>query len=253
MYPHSPLWHYLWVAPYVLQLVVLVVMWRRGLMHKFPMFVIYTAAQALQGGVLFFADHSEFVSIYHYRQAEVTFTIISHILRFALIYEIFSNVFRPYPSLEQIGSLILRWGGALLLIAGIAIMVYSPGAGFERMDVGLMFVGRTVSLIQIGLLVILFLFSSYLGITWRNLVFGIALGLGLFSTVDLAVAALRVQSVPNSMSYFLDFGTMATYHICVVVWLCYILAKEEVRSPVQHVPENNLEQWNAELERLLLQ
>jgi hypothetical protein len=132
-------------------------------------------------------------------------------------------------------------------------MVYSPGAGFQRMDIGLVFIGRTVSLIQIGLLVILFVFSSYLGITWRHLVFGIALGLGLFSTVDLAAAALRVQSVSNWMNYFLDFVTMVTYHVCVVVWLCYILAKEVERPPVQHVPENNLEQWNAELERLLLQ
>ena len=253
MYPHSPLWHYLWVAPHILQVVIVIMMWRRGLVRKFPMFITYTITEIVQGGVLFFADHSASVSIYRYRQSEIIFTIISCILRFAMIYEIYSNVFRPYPSLEQVGRLVLRWSGALLLLAGMGIMAYSPGAGFQRMDLGLVFISRTVSLTQVGILTILFIFSSYLGITWRNLVFGIALGLGIFSTVDLAVAALRVQSIPVSTNLFLDFVTMVTYHACVVVWLCYILVPEVERAPVQHVPENSLEQWNAELERLLLQ
>lgn len=253
MSPHSPLWHYLWVAPHALQLVIVAMMWRRGVARKFPVFLVYTITEILQGGVLFFADHSASVSAYRYRQAEVAFGIISCILRFGLIYEIYSNVFRPYPSLEEVGRLVLRWSGALLLVAGIGIMAYSPGAGFQRLDVGLVFVSRTVSLTQIGILSILFIFSSYLGITWRNLVFGIALGLGIFSTVDLAVAALRLQSVPVSTNLFFDFVTMVTYHICVVVWLCYILVPEVKRTPVQHVPENSLEQWNAEMERLLLQ
>jgi hypothetical protein len=253
MYPHSPLWHYLWVAPYVLQLVIVMVIWRRGLMRKFPIFTTYTITQVLQGMCLFVADHSASVSAYQYREAELGFSLISCLVRFGLIYEIYSNVLRPYPSLEQVGRLVLRWSGALLLLAGIGIMAYSPGAGFQRMDFGLVFFSRTVSLTQIGILFTLFIFSSYLGITWRNLVFGIALGLGLFSTVDLGVAALRVQSIPLSTSRFLDFVTMVTYHACAVVWLCYILVPEVKRTPVQHVPENSLDQWNAELERLLLQ
>jgi hypothetical protein len=253
MYSHSLLWHYLWVAPHLLQLVIVVMMWRRGLVRKFPIFVTYTITEIVQGGALFLADHSAAVSGYQYRQAEIAFEMISCILRFGLIYEIYSNVFRPYPSLEQVGRLVLRWSGALLLLAGIGIMACSPEAGFQRLDIGLVFISRTVSLTQIGLLTILFIFSSYLAITWRNLVFGIALGLGIFSTVDLAVAALRVQRVPVSTNLFLDFVTMVTYHACVVVWLCYIFVPEVERTPVQHVPENSLEQWNAELERLLLQ
>jgi len=253
MYPHSPLWHYLWVAPHVLMLVIVAVMWRRGLLRKLPIFFTYCITEVLQGGILFFADHSAAVSVYHYRQAEVTFGMFSCILRFGLIYEIYSTVFRPYPSLEEVGRLVLRWSGALLLLAGLGIMVYSPGAGVQRLDMGMVFISRTVSFTQIGILSILFVFSSYLGITWRNLVFGIALGLGIFSTVDLAVAALRVQNVPVSTNLFLDFAAMVTYHACVVLWLCYILVPEVQRTPVQHVPENSLEQWNAELERLLLQ
>jgi hypothetical protein len=53
--------------------------------------------------------------------------------------------------------------------------------------------------------------------------------------------------------YAFDFVTMATYHCCVVIWLMYLWAPEAARSTVKEVPENALEQWNAELQRLLLQ
>ena len=44
---------------------------------------------------------------------------------------------------------------------------------------------------------------------------------------------------------------MATYHCCVVIWLVYLLVPETAHS-VKELPENTLEQWNAELQRLLL-
>jgi hypothetical protein len=46
---------------------------------------------------------------------------------------------------------------------------------------------------------------------------------------------------------------MATYHCCVVIWLVYLLLPEAARRPVKDIPENNLEQWNTELRRLLSQ
>jgi len=38
-----------------------------------------------------------------------------------------------------------------------------------------------------------------------------------------------------------------------VIWLVYLLAPETSRRVVQELPKNNLEEWNAELQRLLLQ
>lgn len=46
---------------------------------------------------------------------------------------------------------------------------------------------------------------------------------------------------------------MATYHCCVVIWLVYLLTPEMARRAAKELPENNLGQWNAELQRLLLQ
>jgi hypothetical protein len=46
---------------------------------------------------------------------------------------------------------------------------------------------------------------------------------------------------------------MATYHCCVLVWLLYVFVPEPAPDVVKELPEHDLEQWNAELQRLLLQ
>ena len=58
----------------------------------------------------------------------------------------------------------------------------------------------------------------------------------------------------NSARNDLDFLNMATYHFCVLIWFYYLLVPGKVtaKSPVP-LPENNLDVWNGELERLVHQ
>jgi hypothetical protein len=55
-------------------------------------------------------------------------------------------------------------------------------------------------------------------------------------------------------SYFLDFLNMATYHVCVLIWFYSLLAPQKsATTSTVLLPENNLDIWNRELERLLQQ
>jgi len=108
----------------------------------------------------------------------------------------------------------------------------------------------SVDVMQSGLLLLLVGFASYFGLSWRSSAYGFAIGLGIFACVDLATETVRIWSRPAA--YF-DFVTMATYHCCVVIWLVYLLAPQRVPRTAKELPENNLDQWNAELQRLLLQ
>jgi len=50
----------------------------------------------------------------------------------------------------------------------------------------------------------------------------------------------------------LDFANMATYHGCVLLWFYYLLGPQPVAvKSVAVLPDNNLDLWNRELERLL--
>ena len=96
MHPHSFLWHYLWIAPHALQIIIVIVMMRRGLLREFPVFFTYTVFQIVEGGTLFILDHSAAVSGYQYWCAHSVGLAIDIVLRFAIIYEVFTSVFRNY-------------------------------------------------------------------------------------------------------------------------------------------------------------
>ncbi len=53
---HSFLWHYLWVAPNLLLLVLAVLIWRRKLHQQFPVFLIFALVTAIEQFTLYAAD-----------------------------------------------------------------------------------------------------------------------------------------------------------------------------------------------------
>jgi hypothetical protein len=179
--------------------------------------------------------------------------VLSIALRFAIIHEIFSQVFRPYPGLGELSRRLLRWASVVLVLVAIVVAAYAPGDATHPILSGINVIARAVGLVQSGLLVFLFLFSSYFGLSWKNYVYGIAVGMGIFASVDLATSAIRLATGPGAGSYVYSLVTMATYHCCVLIWLVYMLAPESARRPVNELPSHNLEEWSTALQRLLLQ
>lgn len=251
MHSHSLLWHYLWITPRLFQVAILGAMIRRHLYREFPFFFAYTLWEAVLGLTLFALDHLPSITGEQYWQVHWFGLVVSTALRFGLIWEIFSHVFRPYPALWEFGKLVSGWAGALLLIVAAAVAVYSPSPQGPWMLSGVYVIGRTISIIQCGLLLFLFLFSSYFGLSWRSYIFGIAAGLGIYATVDLAASSIWMQTGPYHPNDIFGFVTMATFHCCVLIWFFYLISQEPVRRTVGEIPHNDLEVWDRELGRLL--
>jgi hypothetical protein len=245
------LWYYLWIAPHCLQVLVVAAMVRRRLYREFPYFLLYTGYEVLQNTVLFVLGRLFPISSPQYLGPLWVGLVGSVILRFAVIYEIFRNVFTPYPALTKLSRGVFRWAAAGLILVAVAVAAYVPGDSSQRLLSGLNVADRTVSMVQCGLLVLILLFSSYFRLTWQSPAFGIALGLGVFASVELAASALRAQIAARVPSYVGDLVTMGTYHICVLVWLVYVLVPEPVRAAVPAVPIDDLESWRQEFQRLL--
>lgn len=251
MQPHSFLWHYLWLAPHALQLIVALVMIRRGLVREFPVFFAYTVFQVVEEGTLFILDHNAAVSPYSYWYAHWVGLAIDVGLRFGVIYEIFSSVLQNYPGLKRLSRILFRGATVVLLFIAIIVAARAPDDGTLPLLSRVHILDVSVSIMQSGLLLLLLGFASYFGLSWRNFAYGIAFGLGIFATVDLAAETARVWHGAVG-GYAFDLITMVTYHCVVVTWLVYLLAPAMARRPVQELPENKLEQWNAELQSLLL-
>ncbi len=183
--------------PHAFQVAIVAVMIRRKLYREFPVFLrLYRVGGNLGTCTLFVLDHSPAVSASQYWQANWLGSIGSIILRFGLIWEIFSHVFQPYPALWEVGKIVFRWAAIVLLLVGVAVAVYSPSPEGLWMLSGVFVIDRTISIIQCGLLLFLFSFSSYFGLSWRSYIFGIAAGLGIFATVQLVASSIWIQSGP---------------------------------------------------------
>jgi hypothetical protein len=252
MQPHSFLWHYLWIAPHALQFVIAIIMVRRGLWREFPVFFAYTLFQIVEEGALFVLDHKAAVSGDDYWRDRWLFLAFEVPLRFAIIFEIFSSVFRDYPGLKRLTTLVFRTATVALLFAAIVVVAHAPDDGSAPILSNINLLDLAVSMMQSGLLLVLIGFAFCFGLSWRSPAYGFAFGLGIFASVMLAIKVVRVWTGPMAGN-ILDLVTMATYYGCVVIWLVYSLAPETASRKVNELPQNTLEQWNAELQRLLLQ
>ena len=245
------LWYYLWVAPHLLLGIVLFAMVRRGVHRSFPMFFLYTVFEILQFGVLFGISQSHLHFGDYYIRLFSGGVAVSSALRFGVIYEVFRQLFADYPALTETGNKLFRGVTIFLLLAGVGVAVFMPGKNVDLLMQVTNTLDRTVSLLQCGLLLSVFVFSRYFALSLRSCAFGIALGLGTYASVQMATSAvlLYVGSTSNRLPNFL---TMGAYHCCVLIWVYYLAVPERhTRHAVHSLPEHNLDIWNQELHRLL--
>ena len=250
---HSSLWHYLWVAPNLFLLVLATLLWRRGVARQCPAFLAFAILGSVGQLVVYAADILPPVSAATFWRVFWVDLILEGILKFAVVAEIFALVFGAYASLARLGKTFISGTGIVLVFAAAVAAAYVPRSEVFGIIHGAFLLEQTTYLIECGILVSIFLFSTYFHLTWPRQVFGIALGLSISACIHLATWAMIDNSgLPRSTRVILTFVNMATYHVCVLLWFYYLLVPHKVaaKSAVP-LPENNLDVWNRELERFV--
>jgi hypothetical protein len=251
---HSLLWDYLWVAPNILLLVLALLMWRRGLQKQLPAFLALAFVSALGQLAVFVADvvPERYVSAENFWRIDWVNLVTEGIVKFVLIAAIFAGCLVSYSSLAKLGSSLIRGVGVVLMLAAVLAAAYAPADSPYGLINGVHLLDQSIFLVETGLLLFLVLFSSYVHLTLDRRSFGIVLGLAVSACVHLATWAIAANvGWPAEKRHILDFTNMTTYHVCVLIWFFYVLVpgKAPMKSAVP-LPENNLELWNRELERL---
>ncbi len=240
--------YYLWIAPHLILAAVAWVMYARRLHKSFPVFFVYSLYETLEFLLLLSIAIASPRGGTMYQYAFVATLAGSKALRFGIIQEIFNNVFRDYPRLERSATVSLRWLTGLLVVAALLLALKSSGTVPDNLMTGIALLGRSVAVIQAGLLVFLFLFSRWFGLSWRSWMFGIALGFGLLASTELAVSALHLNDLSASAARLLNLLPTGSYHVSVLIWLAYLLmAERPVAAVARPVPE--IEQWSGILGR----
>ncbi len=263
---HSFLWHYLWVAPNVLLLLLAAVIWKRGLRGRFPTFIAFAVLSSVGQLAVYTADIAPSVSAEGFWRVDWASLVVEGFLKFALIAEIFGSAFGSYRSLARVGKFLIRGVGVVLVVAAALAAAYAPQGNPNWIINGAHILDQTIYLIESGLLVFIFLFSTYFRLSLNRELFGIALGLGISACVHLATWAIMANTaLPTWARYDLDFVNMATYHVCVLIWYYYLLIpakvhnqkKKDLPKPPPADPPSgpptseDIDVLNEEMERLL--
>src|SRR2546421_2261728 len=110
---------YLWCAQPALQAAVAVVLWRRKLHKQFPVFFTYLLAQIGIFAITFpLRATSKFEWFFYAYWAGAA---VSALLGFRVIHEIFLDVFRPYHMLRDLGTVLFKWAGLVMLLVSVVV------------------------------------------------------------------------------------------------------------------------------------
>ena len=241
----------IWVFGGVGTLVAVVLCYRRGILRAFPFFSAYLGFHIIEMvtafAILNLFGRSSWAYFYQYWIVQA----IGLGLRFAVIYEIFSHVLRPYEGLRRGSTLVFRWVGVFLILGGIGVALAGPSNEPVWAVRGALVIQRSIDVVQCGLLGLLFLAASYFALTWRNYVFGIALGFGVIATLELLASAIAAQSSPVVSGVILNSLPRVAYVIGTMIWVAYLALPEPSRLELKLLPQHDLEKWNQELLQLL--
>jgi hypothetical protein len=241
---HSHIIVYLWCAAPILQSVVAVILWRRKLHKQFPVFFFFLIAQVANFAILFplsFAgNYRLYFDLFWAGEA------VNAVLGFKVIHEIFLDVFRPYHTLKDLGTLLFKWAGVVMLLVSV-VVAFSSSFDQSLLVHAVTTLQRSVRLVQIGLILFLVLFSRFLGVSRKQISFGISLGFGLFAGVELLLMALNSGGFVKQGNF--NLMNMLTYNLAVFVWLGYSFSRQAVRGgAVNRLQTERWEQGLADLQ-----
>lgn len=245
-----------WLATLVLQGLLGGVLWTKKMWRRFPLFVVYAISNLLFGVALFviyrLAFSLKFLRPIYGRLYFVS-ELVGLLLGFAVVYEVFRHLFNPYPALRTLATQIFR--GVLILLVLLSCYVafkQRTSVQVPLSTASFLIVEQVTRILEVGLLGFLFVSASAFGLHWRQYVFGMALGLGVFAAVELVDVTMAVQ-VGSPSSAIFNIVKSFSCNVSLIIWISYILAPELATQPSEVPKRAQLEQWNRAVMELIYQ
>lgn len=240
----------LWIAPHLLLLLVIAGVLRRRLQKKFPIFLTYLLFEVGQF-LLLFAIIKIAPSVTAYRSVLVFGLAFGSLVKVGVLYELGKNLVLRHSALSEVLRPLFRWTTAWLLLLATIASARLFVEGLDRLVTAFETVDFCVSVVQVGLLLTLLMFSRALHVSWRSWAAGIALGFGIAGSIELTTAALR--SVSGQAGHIaIDIAQMSAFQVCVGVWLVYLFLPERVPKVIgTGLPQAELELWDHEVHRIV--
>jgi hypothetical protein len=219
------LYYALWFAHPVLEMGIAAIMFQRGLHRKFKFFFGYILVQLVTFGVVFSAyRHSYSALFYVYWACDA----LSVAFGFAVIHEVFVDVFRAFHILRDLGTVLFKWAGLVMLLVAGVVSVSTNSSEIAPWMQAIITSQRCVRMVQVGMVLFLLFFAHYVGVSRRQHSFGISLGFGSFAVVELVLICSWVGQ--HLSGAWISILNMAAYNASLLVWFGYVVVKRAARD-----------------------
>lgn len=226
-----------WFVGPLLQVTLLIFMAHRQLHRTFPRFFSYILFQTIKSGCLYIAyryfPDSYFDAYWTGNALSVIFTVL-------VMDEILRSLFKQLGGIHVLGMTIFRWSCGLLLLLAVLGAASGGETGGDRLVAAVFAFDRSVRLMQIGLFLLLMLLCRVLKNCWRQQVFGIALGFGVFASIELILVSV-VMWYGNSHAATISLLKSAAYNAVTLVWIGYLRQQPHLVPVIESaLPEPSL-------------
>ncbi len=175
--------------------------------------------------------------------------VVAFCLVVFVIYGIFFEAMRPFPGLLKVGRIIFRWVGAVSFVVAIALAVgphtlsksVSAIVAFQNVHAQL---EQGVNVLILCLLIFVSFSIRPLGLTFRSHLFGVVLGLGLTSIVQLVQAAWLATAGAQSMFSPVYIFGMVGATAATAIWGIYFALPQPERRMILLPTTSPFFLWN---------
>ncbi len=224
-----------WLVGPALQITLLTFMIQRKLHVVFPRFFSYILFQIVKSGFLFviyrYYDGSYF-------DAYWAGNAISVLLAVTVMDELLHNLFKQYGGIQNLGSIIFRWACGLLLLLSIVTAFSSQQASTDRVVSAVLAFDRSVRVMQCGLFLLLMVLCRFLRNCWRQHVFGIALGFGVFASIELMLVSI-VMHYGDGPVAIVSLVKSAAYNAVTLFWIISLRRQSQSIPEIDVAPQLN--------------
>jgi len=211
-----------WVAGPVLQITLLLFMFRRKWHVVFPRFFSYITFQIVKSGILFVVYR---YSPDNYFDAYWAGNAISVLLGVAVMDEILQHLLKQYGGIQKLASVIFRWACGLLILLSIVNAFSTQQASADRVVSAVLAFDRSERVMQCGLCILLMILCRLLRNCWRQPVFGIALGFGIFACIEMVLVSV-VMYFGDGPAAIVSLTKSSAYNAITVLWIAYLRQSE---------------------------
>ncbi len=155
------LYYVLWMMHPLLEMGIAGFMLRRGLLRNFKFFFGYILTQLLTFAVLFpaFVWRSYVALFYLYWACNA----ISVTFGFLVIHEVFVDVFRMFHTLRDLGTVLFKWAGLVMLLVAAVVSVSTNSPEISPWMQAIVTSQRCVRMVQVGMVLFLLFFANFVG------------------------------------------------------------------------------------------